>query len=199
MTTTLPTGQVRYTRSYTDFGTRPVELVTSDPRGDVIEGHLNVPLRLVGTKPHTNERLEFEAFIASNIKKWVEWRMRLGWVMSSRPSVKGPGDPFKDSPDAETPDWKVYIVRAYFKPTRTILAGFTDIEELERQARQFGVDLWAPKPTSSLEGQRTKAVIHDNRPFEDPMQIAEQRRAQYGMKRSDLLIGDLREPWGDHA
>lgn len=187
------TGQVRHTRSYTDFGSRPVELITPGGRGDLIEGHMRVPLRLVGTKPHTNERQEFEDYIAAQVRRWVEWREHLGWRIDSMPKVQGPIDPPIDNPLAEVPDWKEYHVRAYFRPTHPIYASFEDVYEIERQAKMFGVDLYKPKPVSSLE-HKTKAVIEDNRPFHDPMKDAEERRQQYGLKREELLIGPLSEP-----
>ncbi len=188
------TGQRRYTRSYADFGTRPVELVTAGTRGDLIEGHMRVPLRLVGTKQHSKERGEFEALIAQQVKKWVEWREELGWRMDSTPQVKGPFDPPIDNPDAEVPDWKEFHVTAYFRPNRPIYAGLEDVYEIEDQAKRFGIDLWDPKPISSLQNQRTRGVIVDHRPFFDPMQDAEKRRQQYGLKRQDLLMGPLSEP-----
>ncbi len=191
----MPTGQVRDTRSYTTFGTRPVELVTSDIRGDEIEGRMQVPDRLAYAKPHTNEHLELQQYIADQLKRWVEWREHMGWRLNSQPNVKGPCDPMVESPEAEMPDWKLYFVHAFFKPIKPILAGFEDVIEQERKAAMYGVDLWAPKPYSSLQGQRTKQVIYDSRPFEDPMVIAEQRRQQYGMQRKDLLIGKLSDPW----
>ncbi len=186
--TTLPTGQRRYTRSYADFGTRPVELVPTDPRGDVYEGWMQVPLRLVRTKAHSNERIEFDQYVAGQLKRWIDYRAEHGWAANGLPKVSGPFEPPKPNAEAETPDWAVYIARAYFKPTHVILAGFTDVEELERQAALYGVDVWDARQTDSDAGMPTRSRINDvHTAPHDPMQFASVRRARLGLRRGDFL------------
>lgn len=172
-----------------------VPVFPSDPTGDAIEGHIRVPLKWTRTKPFTNERHEFTQYIASSIRKWVEWREHNGWRLNSKPKVRGPFDAPTENAQAEKPDWAIYEVTAKFLPTVHMSLGIDDAHELELRARRFGVDTSKPKPTSTpMETGKDRIV--DNRPFEDSMVIAERNRQTYGVKREDYIIGDLSEPWG---
>ena len=189
---TKPTGIVRNARSYTTHGTRPVELVTSDPRGDLVEGQLTVRKELCADMKDVQLKQRRQEFISSHIRKWVEARERGAmWPhypqrLTTKPSISGPFKAPKDVPEAEDPDFFIYRVRAYFKPTETVLAGFSDISEIERKAEMFGINLWDQSPESPMG--RVRKVIRDNGKFEDPMKVAEERRKALGVKREDYFV-----------
>jgi hypothetical protein len=190
---TKATGQVRNVRSLTTHGTRPVELVTSDPRGDVVEGQLSVPSELCADMKDVQLKQRRNDFIASHIRKWVEARERGAmWPhypqkLTGKPVISGPFKAPKDVPEAEDPDFFIYRVRAYFKPTETVLAGFSDISEIERKAQLFGVNLWEQSPESPMN-TRVRKVIRETGQFEDPIKVAEERRNALGVKREDYFV-----------
>lgn len=171
-----------------------VPVFPSDPTGDEIEGHIRVPLSMTHTKPFTNERHQFTSLIANHVRTWVEWRERNGWRLNSKPDVKGPYEAPTANAAAEKPDWAIYIVKAKFLPTAFMSLGIDDAHELELRARRYGVDTSKPKPTVTPIGKGRDEIV-DHEPFEDPMVIAERNRQQYGLRREDLIIGDLSEPW----
>lgn len=190
---TLPAGQVRNVRSYARFGTRPVELVTSDPRGDLYEGDLRVPQELCKDMKDVQLKHRREQYIARYINRWVDAREHGALYphhrskLTSQPKVSGPFKAPVDNPEAESPDWVVYRVQAHFKPQETVLAGLTEIAEIERKAKLYGVNLWEPRRASNRL-PRTKRVINQTTPFDDPMQVAEARRQALGVKREDYLL-----------
>lgn len=187
-----PSGIVRDRPSYRTGVQVPV--FPSDPTGDEIEGHIRVPIKWTRAKPFTNERHRVTQHIASSIRRWVEWRERIGWRLNSTPKVRGPFDAPTANAQAEKPDWAIYEVKAKFLPTAFMSLGIDDAHELELRARRFGVDTSKPKPTSTPLGTG-KNVIVDHKPFEDAMVIAERNRQLYDVKREDYIIGDLSEPW----
>ncbi len=189
-----PAGEVRTVHSRSQFGGMRVPVFTPDPEGDVIEGHIRVPLKWTHTKPFTNDRHEFTQYIADNIRRWVEWREHKGWKLNSRPKVQGPFEAPTANAMAEKPDWAIYQVTAKFQPTELMTLGLEDAYEMRLRAQRYGVDTDKPKVTSTPM-ETGKDVIHDSGAFGDPMQTAEDRRKQYGMKREDLLIGNLSDPW----
>jgi hypothetical protein len=190
----MPAGQVRHVHSQTALGGIRVPVFTADAKGDPFEGHIRVPNELVRTKPFTKERHRFQDLIASNVKRWVEWREHKGWRLNSKPKVKGPYDWPTANAQAEQPDYSLYVVTALFQPTETLSMSIDDAWELKRRAELFGVDTSKPKPTSTPI-EAGPDVIFDSGPFRDPMVIAEERRQAMGVKREEFLIGPLSEPW----
>ena len=190
---TFPTGTVRNVRSQTTHGTRPVELVTSDPRGDLYEGDLRVPQELCADMKDVQLKHKREQYIARYINRWVEareggrlyphWRSKL----TSQPKVSGPFKAPVDNPNAESPDWLIYRVEAHFKPQETVLAGLTEIAEIERKAKLYGINLWEPRRASNRL-PRPKRVINQTTPFDDPIKVAEARRKELGVRREDYLL-----------
>ena len=164
----------------------------------MIEGHIRVPLEWTHTMPFTNARHQFTGHIADSIKRWVEWREHKGWKLNSQPKVRGPFEAPTANALAEKPDFAIYTVTAWFQPTEPLSIGFDDAHELQLRAKRYGVDIHKPKPVSTPI-EAGKAVIVDSGPFGDPMRMAAERRKQYGLKREDLLIGNLSDPWPERT
>lgn len=186
-------GSVRDVHSASQLGGVRVPVFTSDPKGDLIEGHIRVPLAWTHTQAHSAERQQRDAWLASNIKAWVEWREHKGWRLNSKPLVQGPFDAPTVNALAEAPDFAIYTVQAYFQPTALMTVGLDDGYELERRARMYGVDVSKPKPVSTPI-ETGPDVIYDSGRFDDPMVVAEQRRQAMGVRREDFLMGPLDEP-----
>src|SRR3990167_5870125 len=141
-----PAGEVRTVHSRSQFGGMRVPVFTPDPRGDLIEGHIRVPLKWTHTKPFTNERHQFTQYLAENIRRWVEWREHKGWRLNSKPKVRGPFEAPTTNALAEKPDWAIYTVSALFQPTEVMTLGLEDAYELRLRALRYGVDPDKPKP-----------------------------------------------------
>ena len=190
----MPAGVRRTVHAQAALGGIRVPVLTADAMGDVFEGHIRVPNALKGALPFTNKRHALMKLLAENVKRWVEWREHRGWTLNSKPKVQGPFDWPTTNPQAEVPDYSLYIVTAWFQPTELMTMSIDDATELRNRALRYGIDTSKPKPTSTPI-ESGPDVINETRPFEDPLVIAEVRRQQYGLKREDLLIGPLSEPW----
>lgn len=194
--TPIPGGARRYVHSAGELGGIRVPVVTPDLRGDVIEGHIRVPVGLVGAVRFTKRHAQLTAFIAAQVKRWVEWREHKGWELNSTPKVSGPFPAPVSDQDAETPDWKLYVAKAVFKPRLVLSVSLDEGHELQRVADLHGIDTSKPKPTDSGEG-KGRDVIVDRSPNVDPLVVAEERRQAMGVKRSDYLIGPLDRPMSE--
>lgn len=160
------------------------------PEGELLEGRITVPARLAHAKPDTNEKHEFDQLINDHLKRWTEWRTKRGWVLNSRPLIRGPFK--KATANANevqdlTEFW--YFAIARFKRTAPLYVGLDDMLELQRLATAHGVDLEADrKPWNDLGNEDSGWV--------DPMKFAEERRRKSGLKRKDYLMGPLGKPRG---
>lgn len=194
---TLPTGVRRHLPQGGMTRTTFVPLL-SPPDGDEFEAFIRVPMRLVKAKPFSNERHEFNKLVNAELKKWTEWRAKHGWILASKPKVRGPYNP--PSPltgaepvDAEYGEHRRYYVTARFKrdtPKWMPLDGMLWVHE---QAERYGIDL--SKPIRDTGEDKGKDVIVDRTPTHDPMKFAEERRQRLGIKREDYLFENL--PGGD--
>ncbi len=184
---TLPTGTVRRLPRGGNHHTTMVEMVTADPRGDIVDGLIRVPDELTHSKEHSSERMKFDKLIAESLKRWIDWKLQHGWKVNGIPKVRGPFDPASESPDIEAEDigFKWYFAEARFQRTTPMWIPIDGAEELDIQARRYGVDLWADRRpdtgTSSGLG-KSETDIHD------PMKFAAERREHLGFKREDYLF-----------
>ncbi len=210
---TLPTGTRRQFPWKDSSRTMRVPLWTASPEGETLLGLIKVPVRLVGTAQHTNERLEFEAFLSKQLARWIEWRGKRGYMLTTRPKITGPFDPQGDgSHDTKSQmdratemlgsnggvkpiteydrpeEVKWYWAQARFKLTNPIYARLDDILYLKELAALNDVD-----------------PSEDALPWNDPgeisvsggsniMEDAEARRVASGKKREDYLFGPLENP-----
>ncbi len=164
-----------------------VEMVTADPRGDLIDGLIVVPDELTHSQEHSSERMKFDKLIAESLKRWIDWKAQKGWKINGIPKVRGPFDPMAENEVVEAKDlgYKWYFAEARFQRTTPMWIPIDGAEELDIQARRYGVDLWADRvtdtgTTSGLGMAETK--IHD------PMKFAAERRERLGFERKDYLF-----------
>ena len=194
---------------------RKVPLWTVEPEGQLFQGVIRVPLRLVQVPEHTNEALEFNKLIVDNLERWAEWRRRKGWMLAERPRVQGPFDPpegdrigkFQERAEKQigrsreatavtefdyADEFKWYTCEARFTREEPVYARLEDMLELRHLALTYGVDPDRdPLPYTVLpEG---KDVI-DVQGGLNPLVVAEERRQALGLKRADYLMGKLWEP-----
>ena len=187
----LPTGMRHRVRS------GMVPLLPGNERGDLHEGFIRVPLRLVKADVHSNERHEFDRLVAQSIATWADWKQKQGWFIQGTPRVRGPFDPPSASPTEIAADIRKYGPHKRY----TVHARFTreypkwiprDADTwFQEQAMTFDVDLRNQSPESPDEHVETAP--------HNPMEYAEARRQSLGLKRSDFLIGDLSEPLGNEV
>lgn len=188
---TMRPGEVRYAMPRFH-----VPMITPQPEGDPIEGRFRVPRRLVRTKEHTNERLEFEGVVKRAIRDWDAFRERLGWERVSKPKVRGPYDPPRANAQAEMPDWTIYTVTARFKPLRPMSMKEEDWWEMSHRAAMYGVDLWQPAPVETPLVKSKAVITDDGTPFHNPLVEGAKTIAAHGRTQQELLIGtqDVRDP-----
>jgi hypothetical protein len=175
-----------------------VDLWPAHKDGDLIQGFIRVPDYLVGTKEHTNERLEFLKIIEGNLKTWVEWKAKQGWRITNTPSVAGPFDPPTEKQgagplDAAYPPHKRFVVTARFTRDEPQWIPFEGALWLRDQADMYGIDFRDSGLPDTGVGE-TKDEIIDNEPAHNPMEYAEARRQRLGLKRADFLLDDLEAP-----
>lgn len=188
--TTLPTG-VRRTFPWKDSSRRSMVPLYSHEQGEEHQGKLTVPVRLSGTKPHTNERLEFERFIGEKLQAWIVWKAKNGYAIEGVPKVYGPYEPMTANAQAEPDEegtW--YWVSATFRRTSPLYVGLDDFLAIKDKADMYGVDINAPLP-AALPIQKPVDAIVAKEPAHDPMQYAEERRRRLGLQRKDLIIEEM--------
>lgn len=164
-------------------------MVTPEPEGDWIEGRIRVPHRLVRTKQHTNERLEFDALIRNNLKRWTDWRAAMGWTLASTPKVSGPWPAETPHEKAEAPDWAIYRVQARFQLSRPASMPEEDWWYISQQARRYGIDLWATAPVETPTAKPKDVIEDDGTPFHNPLVEGAKTLAAHGRTQQEMLIG----------
>ena len=194
---TLASGTVRRLPRGGNSRSTFIPLYPGHVDGDLHEGFVRVPQRLVKTAPHTNERHEFDQFIGEQVAKWVAWKEKQGWFINGTPKVRGPFIPPSPRNEIVSPDVLKYGPHRRYH----ILARFTREEPqwiprdadiwLREQAITFDVDLHKQAPQSP--DAKGETDIHD------PMQFAEARRQELGLTRKEFLIGDLKTPLGEQV
>ena len=194
----LPSGVRRRLPQGGTTRTTYVDLWPAHRDGDLLQGFIRVPDYLVGTKEHSNERLEFLKILRENIKVWVDWKAKQGWRITNTPSVAGPFDPPTEkqgaSPiDGAYPPHKRYVVTARFTRDEPLHLPVEGARYLLEQADMYGVDLRDSGLPDTGVGE-TKDVIIDNEPAHNPMEYAEARRQLLGLKREDFLLDELSAP-----
>lgn len=164
--------------------------------GDLQEGYIEVPERLVKAPRHSNAALEFDRYVGEKLQAWLDWKAKLGWEIVGLPNVSGPHDPpvERSGLKPQTKD-KWYWVRARFRRTSPQFILLDDFLEIRDRAQRYGVDISAPKPPSTPLAKPVGEIV-DSEPAHDPLKFAEERRRQLGLQRKDLLIGKLDEPLG---
>lgn len=155
-------------------------------QGDWIEGKIEVPVRLVRTAPHTNERHEFDRLIRENIARWTEWRKRKGWDIASKPRIGGPFDPPSPRTGVEvTDEVKWYFALARFKRTTPLYVGLDDVLETFDAAKKYGiVPEKDPLPWNDVSGTEDTGWI-------DPLVDAAADREKYGLRLADYRSEEL--------
>lgn len=196
---------------------RKVPLWTVEPDGEEFDGIIRVPVRLCNTEEHTNARLEFEKLIVDNLGRWVEWRLRRGWIITDKPHVSGPFDPPEGDRQKQASrqakaesvigrvgsaqavtvfdypeEFKWYVAKARFKRNEPVYARLEDMLFFRHLALTYGIDPDRDKPTvSQLPDSEDHIEVEGGL---DPLQVAEERRQSMGLKRKDYLMGKLSEP-----
>ncbi len=192
----------RHKRPWKDNSRTPlVPLWTADPRGEEIEGRIVVPLRLCFTQEHTNERLEFMKLLSDNLDRWTEWRKRRGWLLNSRPKIRGPYLPATSGSDRS---------RAFAARAERALGKGRDVQEVPitdhaEEVRWFFVKARFKRETPVY--QKLEDVLEIRRLTEiysqpevkdtgwvNPLEHAEARRRRLGIRREDYLFGSLATP-----
>lgn len=210
----LPNG-IRRSQPWRDGTTTRYVPLESPAEGELLEGKINVPESLCRTVEHTNERLKFNALIAANIERWVDWRRMRGWAIdwSFKPVVRGPVDPPTTSRNHQSfidrmtavvgkpinaaaipefdQNFKWYFVQARFRRTTPAYISLDDLLGEQDRAAIYGLDLTA-KPERS---RPAPSVIYDDPAnYGNAMEVAEKRRQSEGLNRNDYLLGPLEEP-----
>lgn len=158
------------------------------PDGELLEGKITVPARLAHAKPHTNEKHEFDQLINEQLKRWTDWRAKRGWVMNSKPLIRGPFQkPTKNDKEEQDTQEFWYFAIARFKRNTPLYVGLDDMLELQRMASAHGVDLEADRNPWNEIGNEDSGWV-------DPMKFAEERRRKNGLRRKDYLMGPLGKP-----
>lgn len=196
----LPTGTLRRLPQGGKAHTSFVDLWPAHKDGDLFQGFVRVPTNLVGAKEHTSQRAEFMKIIQANLKAWVEWKSKLGWRMTTTPKVAGPFDPPTERQggsliDAAYPPHKRYVITARFTRDEPQWMPLDGALWLQEQADMYGVDMRDSSELKDTGVQETKdVIIDDGTPAHNPMEYAEERRRQLGIKREDLLLDELSAP-----
>jgi hypothetical protein len=159
-----------------------VPLWTDHADGEWTDGKINVPIRLCNTDPHSNERHEFTQLINSNIERWVEWKRKQGWVMTTKPKVSGPFNPPTEDANSPAPeDHKWYFVRARFKRVSPLYVGLDNFLEARRLAELHGIQT----PKDPLPYNDPKDVETE---WETGFKHAEAFFQKTGLRREDYII-----------
>lgn len=159
------------------------------PEGDWREGHFDVPARLAGTQPDTNERHEFEGVVRENFKRWCGWLEKRGWeyVVGSL-QVDGPYDKPTETAQVEgDAGVKEYHLLARFRRNTPLYVGLDDMLAIREMAQTYEVpEVANPLPWNDVRAEDTGWV--------NPLTFAEERRKKLGLKRDEYLFGPLWEP-----
>ena len=170
-----------------------VDLWPADRRGDLIQGFIRVPIRLVNAPEHTKEKREFDALIESYLKRWAEWRAKSGWILKGEIRVNGPYDPPTEGPgmdpiDSGYDEHKRYIVTARFNRETPLWMPIDGMLHIRDLADMYGVDLFTSDVKEYGAPERVAKHIDSPEAPHDPMQFAEERRKKLGLKREDFLF-----------
>lgn len=197
---TLPTG-VRH-RNPDAAGRRSstIPLMPADVRGDLKEGFIDLPKKYDRLVPHTNEFLARGKSFVEAFTRWCELMQKpkgWDWNKSIKPRWRGPYPlPTATAKDEVDSDKSRWYVTAYFTRSSPFWIPMEAYDWLWEQSTTFDVNLRdSAKPWLDLG--RGKAVIEDNTPFVNPLEVAEARRQELGLKRKDFLIGPIEEPLGN--
>lgn len=176
-----------------------VPTYTATPKGDLHEGFIDLPKRLVKPFPLTNAWHEQQRTLEAAMSRWVEWKAKKGWRPVSKPKWQGPMDiPTATASDEMDGDRKRYWVSAMFVRTSPFWINTDAALWFRDQADLYAVDLmgnqtpWTPETVG-------KKVINDPNPvFIDGLKVAEERRHELGLERKDFLFGPLDKAVGEN-
>ena len=179
-----------------------VPVYTTNPKGDWIEGFLDIPLRFCRSAPDTNERHTFDRLVTEALDRWTSWRAKRGWFINSRPTVRGPYELPTGAAnqsdvlvqqrkaagvipdDEEAHDEKRrYYVRARFLREEPLFVGLDDVIEQMNMHQRYGLSPEAKDylPHNDLSGTEDTGWV-------DPLKEAEESRQRQGLKLSDYRI-----------
>lgn len=192
MPTTRFTGEQRRRvpyRSQAGACSLKVELVPDNPKGQLEEGLIRVPVRLCNAEPNTNEKHAFDRLVSENLQRWTEWRAARGYECVSTPIVRGPFDPPTPTTAADPveADVKWYFAIARFRRTEPLWRPLEEVLYLTDMAEMYDVKPSAdPLPWNEIKSTEDTGWI-------DPMVHAAERRKRLGLKRADYLFSPLEE------
>lgn len=177
-----------------------VDLWPADRRGDLLQGFIRVPIRLVNAPEHSKEAQEFTALIDSSLKKWAEWRAKQGWKLTGEVTVEGPFNPPTESPgmdpiDSSYDEHMRYVVTARFNRDSPLWMPIDAYLHVRDQADLYGIDL-RTSDVKSYGAAKAPAKVIDatDIPAHDPMKYAAERREVLGLKREDYLLDEVQNP-----
>lgn len=192
----LPPGYQRRLPRGGHTRTPMVDLWPADRKGDLLQGFLRVPIRLVNAPEHSQEKREFDAFIEKNLKRWAEWRAKSGWKLTGEIRVNGPYDPPTEGPgmdpiDSTYEEHKRYIITARFNRDTPLWMPIDGMLHIRDLADMYGVDLFTSDVKEYGASRAPASHIDSSEQAHDPMQYAAERREALGLKREDFLFEPL--------
>lgn len=163
-----------------------VPLFTAQQVGDEIQGLIRVPDGLTHSLPMTEKRRQFDKCVKDGIKRWADWRGAKGWVLNSKPKVRGPFDPpSKDGKTAPLDEgMKWYFVTAFFKREYPVFIPQDAAHWFQQEARRYGEPIrQAAVIDSHADHRGVKTILNPERV--DPMKFAAERRERLGITKDD--------------
>ncbi|MCR4339632.1 MAG: hypothetical protein NUW01_07070 [Gemmatimonadaceae bacterium] len=176
--------------------------------GEWIEGELKIPRKLALAERHTNDWLARQRFVVAKVDRWMRWRAKYGFVpVPGTLSLSEPYDLLRGTPvltlvpttfnEGEGEDMVGIRCRYLAHREKPMFVSMEDYMEQRTWADRLGID------TESQKAKDTENAIPDGEDVieveggEDPMEVAEARRQEWGIKRSDYLVGNLWDPLGE--
>ena len=182
---TLPSG----TRRYTPNSHSKTVRLNSPEAGEEHIGYFRVPEDAVTFKEHSNDVLRYDRVVVEKIKQWMEWKARLGLVMTSKPRVFIPTPsptPYTGADPVDDGDMRCYVSATFRRSTPAFMPLDVFLDRKD-SAERYGVDIEAKRLASNPLSTPVAALVADA--DRNPMEAAERRRAGLGLKR-ELLVED---------
>jgi len=184
-----------------------VQLV-SPQDGEWIEGELKLSRRLAFAERHSNDWLARQSYLMKHVDKWMRWRAAKGYIpIPGTLGISQPYELLEGKPvamprpaqfNADGVKEDLVGVRCMYRARREkpMYMTYDDFDAQQMWAKRAGIDL------NSTKAKPTENTIPEGKDVieveggENPMKVAEARRRKFGLKRKDLLIGELSEPLG---
>ncbi len=173
--------------------------------GEWREARLQVPKKWALAEPHTNDFLMGEKYVQSFIPRYVEWLSEKGydiipgtWERVSMEEVPLGHDVGveADFGSVQAHDEMVLFIWNFrTKLNKPMFIKLSDRIAIEDDAKTFQVDLDAEnKPWNTIPADSGTKDHIEVEGGEDPLEMAEARRQELGLKREDFVVGDLGDP-----